>query len=237
MKFPWHPAGAPLFSRLEHEEPESGQLVANDRVLYRVVAVHELHPANWSDWDRNRLAQNRRFVEGRRAPRKMLPGEVILPSRLDGWDCAEGTWPDRPRGVELQPMAGGKRQHVRWPHPAWRDWYAVDEHHPVCGSCGELFPCREVDAAKDAAREMVGVEKLMAIGPGCCWHCGEPITSRQAARAFTGENLLLPGGPSVQFHLRKTGGCLHAAGSYEKKWRTANPDAMVAAELFDKEPD
>lgn len=227
----WYPMGVPLFSRLAHEVPEPGMLVAHDRALYRVIAVHEDHPANWTERDRNRLAQNRRTVEAVRR-RRPIRDVHSVPTVLDGWDGSEEAWPNRPRGVELQPMAGGKRLHAGWPHPGWAYWYPLDEHHPVCATCGEPFPCREVDAAKEAARQMVKVEKLMAIGPGCCWHCGEPITSRQVALSFTGENLLLPGAPSPSFHQRKTGGCLYAAKEYEKKWREANPDLAETASLF-----
>lgn len=231
----WSPAGHPSFSHLEHDPPEPGTLLANDRTLYRVIAVHELDPSNWDERDRNRMVQSLRARDQFRKPPTRGEIRVDEQTRLACWDGKSETWPRRPRAVEVQPMAGGKRVHYPWPHPGWAYWYSLDEHHPVCASCGELYPCREVDAAKAAAHEMRDVEKLMAIGPGCCWHCGEPITSRQAARTFPGENLLLPGAPSPAFHARRTGGCGDAAFVYEKRWRAARPDAAKAADLFDVE--
>jgi hypothetical protein len=91
-----------------------------------------------------------------------------------------------------------------------------DGRWPQCSCCGEPMPCRaevqdrQIDAAMDRVEEM---SKRL---PGCCWGCGNPITSRQQSVIYAGENLDLPGGPDVRFHLRLD--CLSAATAYETKW-------------------
>lgn len=229
----WTPASAPSWSELENapEPPTPGTLIAHNRTLWRVTAIHERHPANWEPTTETRMGYDldKRDWFRSQPPRKNLHPALAA---LIAWDGQPETWPNRPRGVEVQPAAGGQRRHLRWPHRDWASWYIVDEHHPVCASCGELYPCREMDAAKQAAREMRRVDELMSVAPGHCWHCQEPITRRQQAREFPGENLLLPGAPPPSFHTRRSGGCWDAAYQYEKRWREADPSRTDAPSVF-----
>lgn len=217
------------------DPPEPGTLLANDRQLWRVIAIHERDPINWDDDERKRMAwalESRDRTRRRMAAASKSERFGEASERLVTWDGRPETWPNRPRGLEVQPVSGGKRRHLRWPLRRPEAWHQVDEHHAVCASCGELYPCRERDAAREAAHQMRRVEELMSVGPGCCWHCREPITSRQVARTFAGENLLLPGAPPPAFHARWTGGCRQAADSYEKRWREANPEDVATPDLF-----
>jgi hypothetical protein len=191
--------------------------------MLRVLAVHETHTANWTDGDQRRYARDRE-IRGY-VLRDMAAGkEPGTPWRADiaAWDEQPETWHGRPRGIETIPPAGGKHRHLRWPDRWWDHVWPLDDHHPVCASCGDVYPCREIAAEKQAAREMVHVEQLMTIPPGACWHCREPITSRQASITFPGDNLLLPGAPPAAFHRRRTKGCRSAATAYEKRWTEAS---------------
>jgi hypothetical protein len=104
-------------------------------------------------------------------------------------------------------------------------WFILYEHHAVCASCGELAPCREYIAARDqdyaAAKAREKMERDLNILPGCCWSCGEVITQRQKHISFEGENVDLPGGPPVHFHLREK--CQGEARTYEKRWAALDP--------------
>ncbi|EFC80068.1 hypothetical protein [Parafrankia sp. EUN1f] len=230
----WVPAGMVIFSGLDIIPPEPGILLANDRILWRVVAVHEKHTANWDPKHASGMQKDLRSRDwARRKPIGSRYREIF--AALVDWDGQAETWPNRPRTVEVCPAAGGRRRHLPWPHRGWAAWYPVDEHHPVCARCGELYPCREVDAARQAAREMQRVDELMSVRPGCCWHCQEPISHRQASQTFPGENLLLPGAPSPSFHLRRTGGCRDAAAEYEKRWQASEQGKVAAPDLFGDE--
>lgn len=105
--------------------------------------------------------------------------------------------------------------------------WVLHPHYPVCRDCGEPWPCRELEITREVRKQAEEVDRLAAILPGCCWECGEPVTSRQKAVRFDGENLLLPGSPPPVFHLRvrSAGGqyCLSAAVGYEEKWVAAAP--------------
>jgi hypothetical protein len=52
-------------------------------------------------------------------------------------------------------------------------------HHPVCGSCGELWPCREERLDQAAARFATELDHL-------CAHCGESVAGRHWASFFDG---------------------------------------------------
>jgi hypothetical protein len=230
----WHPVGAGLYSELDRTVPEAGSLLANDRKLWRVIAVHEHHRVNWKPGDESRLADDLRARA--RTLQDMARGKDSLLRHfrhLVDWDARPETWPGRPRTLVIQPASGGKQLHARWPQAAWMTWHRTDEHHAVCASCGELYPCREVEAAKVATREMADVERLMSVPPGACWNCHEPITARQKAIEFPGENLLLPGAAAPAFHARASGGCYDAAYHYRQRWLAANPDVASPTSLFD----
>lgn len=102
-------------------------------------------------------------------------------------------------------------------------WYVYPKtgRWPMCGCCGEPMPCRaelEDRAAKAASAKL---DELMSRMPGCCWACGEPITSRQQGVTYPGDNLDLPGGQQVRFHLRRA--CWSSAAAYEDRWLSEDP--------------
>lgn len=51
--------------------------------------------------------------------------------------------------------------------------------------------------------------------------CAEPVTARQKCLSFS-ENLEVPGGPPVTFHLRSR--CNYSAVKYEQRWVAADPN-------------
>jgi hypothetical protein len=211
----WMPSSADhtRYFYADADPPHVGSLLGNERTVYRVLDVRERDLVDWDPNDEGRFRQ---------ASKALDRGEPNLDYQK-GWDGRPETWCNRPRAVVVQPVSGGKPKHLRFPHRGWRQWYALPEHYAVCVSCGEPYPCLHFDAEREAGREMKRVEQLMSVPPGGCWHCLEPITSRQKAFAFPGENLLLPGGPPPSFHQRSSGGCYDAAYQYRKRWLAADP--------------
>lgn len=106
-------------------------------------------------------------------------------------------------------------------HLAGWSWsvYPDPEHYPVCACCGEPCPCRIEVGRQVAEREI----RQMGLydAPGVCPACKNPVTDRQRSIGFT-ENLVMPGGPPVVFHLRKQ--CRDAAMTYEQRWAAQDPD-------------
>lgn len=133
-------------------------------------------------------------------------------------------WPRRPLYLIVVPANGGRRRHIKARPYGWMPAYVLSPHYPVCRECGEPWPCRELDIAREVRKEAAEIERLSRIMPGCCWKCGEPVTARQKSIVFEGENLLLPGAQPAVFHLRSGKPyCSSAAINYEKKWVAADP--------------
>lgn len=102
-------------------------------------------------------------------------------------------------------------------------WYVYpDEHYPICAHCHEPTPCR-AQMAKEQA-EAAGERLDRFSRAGVCAYCGEVIRPRQKSITFGGENLELPGGPPVSFHLRSKPYCINGAITYEKRWVSADPE-------------
>jgi len=177
--------------------PAIGSLVAYDFQPHRVLSHDPVHNANWTEQER------------------------------DAWMQAgmPDPWPLAPVRVAVENLTTGKRYGFRIPpvHFLPYGWLpALPEHYAVCWQCGDLAPCREVEAQGEAEREMVVFDKLANVMPGCCWSCSEPITSRQHATTFAGPNLLLPTAPAdPSFHLRRD--CRSGAAKYEEMWVAADP--------------
>lgn len=178
----------------EGRKPPVGALIAWNRRPLRVVEVRDQPPGDWDEKARDQWL------------------EAGMPE----------PWHRAPFEVHVRPVGGGKRTmgiiqpwHYGWARP-------LPDHYAVCVHCGELAPCREITAQRQARQEMAAFERLANVLPGCCWGCSEPITARQRAVTFPGENLLMPtAGPDVTFHLRRT--CFGAAARYEERWVTADP--------------
>lgn len=175
----------------------AGDLIMSHRRPWRVLEVRAVPVIDWDEHDR---AYYDRACEWPRSP------------------ASEETWDRRPVYLIVVPADGGKRHHVKRRPYAYGPAYVIPEHYPVCRECGELYPCRELEIRAEAAREMKELDKYEKVLPGTCWGCFEPITHRQDAIRFEGENLFLPGAPQVVFHARRSKGCRSAAISYEERW-------------------
>lgn len=92
-----------------------------------------------------------------------------------------------------------------------RSWDLLPEHYVVCGKCGDLPPCREVWADKQA---QYAAERLDRYdNPGFCPACQEPISLRQ--KTFDFPNIVSPLGGTVTFHRRDR--CFSSACRYEEQ--------------------
>jgi hypothetical protein len=187
-----------------HEfRPEVGWLVAINHAVWEITAVEDVtlnvdDRANQASWEVHRPG-----VEWKRRPFKAttrLVGGVRPDWIADGENegtiavhcCDSITWNVYPAG--------------RWPQ---------------CSCCGEPMPCRAAIVDARVQHDMDKLAALEAKMPGACWSCSEPITTRQRAVTYAGENLDMPGGPAVKFHTRQQ--CRHAAEKYEERWLKANP--------------
>ncbi|WP_147457223.1 hypothetical protein [Micromonospora pisi] len=83
------------------------------------------------------------------------------------------------------------------------------------------MPCRAELEDREVTARLAEVEVFATRLPGCCWSCGEPISSRQRAVDYPGDNLDLPGGPEARFHTRET--CSGDAKRYELRWIAVDP--------------
>jgi len=194
----WEPQGG---QRKAWRDLAPGDLIELQRKIWRVAEVRLVPAIDWDEHDREQWEKARRAY------------------RLG----SEEDWAARPVYLILYPAGGGKRHHVKI--RSWRYWgreaYALPEHYPVCRDCGEPWPCPELEITQEIERESAKVERLEKILPGCCWSCGDPVTSKQASIRFDGDNLLLPGASPPVFHLRRKGQCRSDAASYEKRWVAA----------------
>lgn len=101
-------------------------------------------------------------------------------------------------------------------------WHVLPEHHAVCADCGRLAPCEDYRQAQISGAALDRSVAAMAVLPGCCPSCAEPITTRQKAIYYPGPNLLNPlASDGVKFHQRIK--CLDAAARYERQWTTVDP--------------
>jgi hypothetical protein len=91
----------------------------------------------------------------------------------------------------------------------------------MCSCCGEPMPCRAELEDREVTASLKQVEKWAGRLPGCCWGCGEPINRRHKSVAYPGDNLDLPGGPTVVFHTRAS--CRGWAQAYELRWIAVDP--------------
>lgn len=176
----------------------AGDIIVMQREPYR---VHEVTPRPHVNWNEEYLAAWER--SGRPDPESWWhrPFALIL--------SKEDT-PESKRRHHVQ-VSGG------------RYWTVLPEHYSVCRLCRELPPCRHehTEAVMDHASAKMA--EAMAILPGFCHHCKEPISRRQGSVRFGGVNLIRPdlGDNSAIFHSRASGGCFAAAFSYDKRWAAA----------------
>lgn len=99
-------------------------------------------------------------------------------------------------------------------------WVYAHEHYPVCGTCLEPLPCRELVTKRISAHEAAKFNRYTTAG--VCPACSEPVSSRQKSVTWE-DNAVVPGGPPVTFHLRRA--CFHEAVQYERRWYARDPGA------------
>lgn len=177
--------------------PAVGALVAHEHQVWRVVSFTKRPRELWSDEAREMVAKYGSYY---------APYAIVL-RPLDAGDDPK----DRGRDVHLE--SRGYLWDV-YPH----------EHYPVCASCQEPLPCRERMAettARNAAEQMGRFET-----PGVCPACQKPVSARQKSLTFP-DNLEVPGGPPVTFHVGRHS-CRNSAADYEKRWVAADPERRKA---------
>jgi hypothetical protein len=194
----WSPAGT-----WNRHRAAVGDLVAREHAVWRVTAVTDTTPTE---------------------------------AERDVWVDAgmPDVWRGRPYRVDLawvagvRPAGAGGGEFDAWvqvpaeahPRHCW-DVYPSSGRWPQCSCCGEPMPCRAEVEDREVTLALRQVEKLAKRRPGCCWGCGDPITSRQKSVTYPGDNLDLPGGMEVRFHTRS--GCRHHACRYEVRWIAGDP--------------
>lgn len=192
----WRPAqGKGSRSRATTGRLEPGNIVVWDRQPYRVLEVRERAQVDWPQDYRDAWVKHG------------MPNPA--------------TWHYRPRVVVLrhddQPQA--KPLHLQGADNTY--WHVLPEHYWVCRRCQEIPPCRHVHNEAVMERATERMEKEMAILPGVCHGCREPISKRQKSFTFPGANLIRPdlGDNSAIFHTRND--CAGAMKRYDERWAAA----------------
>jgi len=187
----WYPSGT---TSLYYERPAPGVLVAFDHAVWRVIETRDLPADRWTDEDHDRV---RKYGSTERQAPYVT---VLRPASIDAND----------------PKARDHDKHYRCRPTVWHVY--PDEHFPICNACHEPLPCREQVGREIASNAVKQMDRFSMAG--VCPSCEEPVTSRQKTLTFT-ENLELPGGPPVTYHLRGT--CRMGARKYEIRWVAADP--------------
>jgi hypothetical protein len=175
-----------------------GQVIVADRKPFRVERLAEVPTAKWPE----------EFVKAWR--------EQNMPD--------ETTWRTRPmRIVGFWEGPGADTRAYVVTAATSRMWSVLPEHYVVCHRCFELPPCRHVHNERIMRAAAEQMEEDMAILPGTCHACREPITKRQKMFTFPGANLVRPdlGDNSAIFHTRSK--CYSALRSYDERWARAEP--------------
>jgi hypothetical protein len=188
----WEPSDA----RPQHTTPTPGQLVGWDHAVWRVIKVKPYPQDRWTDEHREYVV---RFGES------YAPVHVWLrPAQHDSADPVEARRYDRSVSA-----VGGRTT-----------WYVYrTEHYPVCVRCQEPLPCREM-WSEAVARHAIAELRDFEVA-GVCPACSEPVSARQRSITFS-DNLMIPGGPPVTFHVRSR--CRWQAMRYEDRWVAADPE-------------
>jgi hypothetical protein len=179
------------------DELEPGTLVIYERKPYRVQTCDLDNPLNWPDSTRERWTDD------------AMPDPA--------------TWHRRPFTLSLRHEPQPESDLVWLSAIAGYQWWKLPEHYAVCRLCGQLPPCTHIHTEAVMQVESKKMDLVMAIMPGCCHACREPVTTRQKTIRFEGANLMRPDLPdgSAIFHLREA--CHHAAVRYDARWAAAEP--------------
>lgn len=179
-------------TRFAFKIPDPGSLVAWNHAVWRVISAARRPEDLWSEEDREAVA---------RSGERSAPYAVVL----------------RPVNSTDDPRDRGRDVHVKSRKFSWQVY--PHEHYPICAKCHEPLPCREQMAEQTAVDAGARMERYAT--PGVCPPCQEPISSRQKSITFQ-ENLELPAGPPVTFHVGRWQ-CRSSAADYEKRWIKADP--------------
>lgn len=113
----------------------------------------------------------------------------------------ERKWSSPPHYVVLERR--GKRRHIKVNLFGWL--HTIDPvHHPVCATCGLLWPCEHVVTESEIAAFADRLKRL-------CAHCSDEVTNGQFRVTFPAET---EGGEPVIYHGRQKNGCGAAAVAY-----------------------
>lgn len=192
-------------------------IVWSDRKAYEVVDVTErpvdLWPEHYRDeWERYTAWWVEQAVAGR--------DMGVQPERA--------TWKHRPLVLVIRPADRPAAKVQHYAVRADRPFYVLPEHYSVCRLCNEIPPCTHATTEAAVDHEMRKTERLMAIRPGCCLGCGEPITHRMKATRFPGPNLWRPdlGDNSAVFHARAREDCAGSRSAYRRQWEAAGRSGL-----------
>lgn len=200
MTSTWSPLQATLQRR-----PKPGDVIARDHAVWQVTAVADV-PLSDADRDVWLEAGMPDLASWNGRPYR-VDVDWVAGARPD-WAAADGPVPAR-MDVPAE----------RYPRHRWEVYRSG--RWPRCSCCGEPMPCRAELEDREVTAALKQVEKWAKRLPGCCWGCGEPISRRQKSVTYAGDNLDLPGGLEVRFHVRS--GCFHYATRYELRWIAVDP--------------
>lgn len=195
----WRSRDAATFVPFSKLEP--GTLIVKQRRPFRITAISEINYANW--------------------PQEYT--DAFLASTHEDPD----TWSYRPRRItghwEDQPAPEPGKDRLGLIANDAVSFDVLPEHYSVCRQCGELPPCAEIHNQGVVERAMATMDKAMAILPGFCHACCQPVTRRQRSIRFPGANLIRPDLPdnTALFHLRNE--CWSHADAYDQRWAKAEP--------------
>lgn len=196
LPYQWRATGAHY---VPDRDIQAGMIWPHEHRVYRVIKVTPIPEVDWTDEERAHVMAH---GPGRRA------GQI--PQHMTVRPIEVATSDPRARDHDLHFRIGGGQPHMY-------SFYRT-EHWPACGKCGEPQPCRE--QMQDRISERAAAEWAQHETPGVCPSCSKPVTAKQATWSCP-DNLIIPGGPPVTFHLRRE--CWWDAMRYEKRWAAASP--------------
>lgn len=199
----WYPTG----THSHYGPPPVGALTPRDHAVWRVTHITDLPLA---DHDRDTWIEAGMPDPATWKGRPYKVGVEYVGGARPDWAPTDGDVPATSMSARAQRFGG-----VNW------KLYPPSGRWPMCSCCGEPMPCRAELQDREVDQGLERVETWASRRPGCCWGCGEPITGRQKAVAYPGDNLDLPGGPEVRFHSRAS--CWDAARRYELRWIDVDP--------------
>lgn len=202
----WRPAGG-QYQRLQNGRIQVGDIVGLYYAAWRVTEVNPVEDVDLSDDDLRDMAIYKPEYRERHRPYYLVLAHV--------------------NGPILTPMPktlhdGTRTVHLRVNRPGGRgEPKVMGDRYQTCSCHGHPWPCQDVLLDEIVTESVARADKLAAKQAGMCWACNDPITSRQRAVSYAGENLDMPGGPPVRFHTRSQ--CWGSATEYELNWISVDP--------------